>query len=58
MKTRFPRYHIFVRSKASDKIVHEGFEYSGYAMADEILYLRGSQYPARDYKIDYVYETK
>jgi hypothetical protein len=56
MKTR--RYHIFVRCNASDKIVHEGFEYSGYAMADEILYLRHNQYPARDYTINYVFESE
>ena len=58
MKTRFPRYHIFVRCTTTDKVVHEGFEYSGYAMADEVLYLRRNQYPARDYKIDYVFETE
>jgi hypothetical protein len=56
MKTR--RYHIFVCCNASDKIVHEGFEYSGYAMADEILYLRHNQYPARDYTINYVFESE
>ena len=57
MKTRYPRYHLTVVNRTTKEVEHSDFEYSGYAMAEEMLYLK-SCYPSSKYIVEYDFEIE